>query len=104
MKRLNIQEIEEIVAKYFNVSPSPLHLRCRRNEIVIPRMITMFLAHKYTFLSTVELGRYYGRHHTTVIYALKEMEDRFIDDRIFRAKLKSIESVILEDRKLEEIL
>jgi chromosomal replication initiator protein len=72
---ITIQQIQKIVASYFNVTVSDLKGSRRHRAIALPRMIAMFLARQNTRCSYPEIGkRFGGRDHSTVISAVKKIE------------------------------
>lgn len=75
-KRIRIEEIQRIVARHYNVSKQDL-LSSRRTRIIVkPRQIAMYLAKMLTPRSLPEIGRRFGgRDHTTVLHAVRKIED-----------------------------
>lgn len=68
--------IQEITAKYFQISPSDLKSSKKERRISYPRQIAMFLTRKYTDLSLKEIGKAFGnKHHSSVIYSISSIED-----------------------------
>ncbi|HEX2972354.1 MAG TPA: chromosomal replication initiator protein DnaA [Tepidisphaeraceae bacterium] len=83
-KRITIQQILDVVTKYYNVRLSDLQSKKRHKSIAFPRQVCMFLARKHTQYSLEELGGYFGgRDHTTVLHAIRTVdEDAKADSRI----------------------
>ena len=75
-KRIRIEEIQRIVARHYNVSKQDL-LSSRRTRIIVkPRQVAMYLAKMLTPRSLPEIGRRFGgRDHTTVLHAVRKIED-----------------------------
>lgn len=75
-KRIRIEEIQRIVAKHYNVSKAELLSSRRTRNIVKPRQVAMYLAKVMTPRSLPEIGRRFGgRDHTTVLHAVRKIED-----------------------------
>ncbi len=75
-KRITIQQIIDVVTKYYNVRTSDLQSKKRHKSIAFPRQVCMFLARKYTRYSLEEVGGYFGgRDHTTVMHAVRTVTD-----------------------------
>ncbi|MCB8829719.1 chromosomal replication initiator protein DnaA, partial [Escherichia coli] len=75
-KRIRIEEIQRIVARHYNVSKQDLLSNRRTRTIVKPRQIAMYLAKMLTPRSLPEIGRRFGgRDHTTVLHAVRKIED-----------------------------
>ena len=75
-KRIRIEEIQRIVARHYNVSKQDLLSNRRTRTIVKPRQVAMYLAKMLTPRSLPEIGRRFGgRDHTTVLHAVRKIED-----------------------------
>lgn len=75
-RRVKIEDIQRVVAKHYNVSKQDLLSSRRTRSIVWPRQIAMFLAKTMTPRSLPEIGRRFGgRDHTTVLHAVRKVED-----------------------------
>jgi chromosomal replication initiator protein len=83
-KRITIQQIFDVVTKYYNVKLSDLQSKKRHKSIAFPRQVCMFLARRHTRYSLEEIGGYFGgRDHTTVMHAVKTVDgDTRADPRI----------------------
>jgi chromosomal replication initiator protein len=80
-RRLSIDDIQRKVAEYYNLRMSDM-LSARRSRVVArPRQIAMYLSKQLTPRSLPEIGRRFGgRDHTTVMHAVKKIEElRAID-------------------------
>jgi chromosomal replication initiation ATPase DnaA len=76
-KRVTIEMIQERVGWYFGVFPPDLKLRGGSKAIVLPRQVAMYLAKQLTSASLPKIGREFGgKHHTTVLSAIKKIEAR----------------------------
>ncbi|SON53542.1 Chromosomal replication initiator protein DnaA [Hartmannibacter diazotrophicus] len=75
-RKVKIEDIQRIVSKHFNVSKQDLLSSRRTRSIVWPRQIAMYLAKSMTPRSLPEIGRRFGgRDHTTVLHAVRKVED-----------------------------
>ena len=80
-RRLSIDDIQRKVAEFYNLRMSDM-LSARRSRVVArPRQIAMYLSKQLTPRSLPEIGRRFGgRDHTTVMHAVKKIEElRAID-------------------------
>ena len=75
-KQVTVEEIQRIVADYYNLRMSEM-LSTRRAQIIArPRQIAMYLCKQLTMLSLPEIGRKFGgRDHTTVIHAVNRIQE-----------------------------
>jgi chromosomal replication initiator protein len=79
------------VAKFFNVKIADVRGPRRTKQLVTPRQISMFLIRKHTSLSLPEIGkRFGGRDHTTVIHAVKKVNEHMGKDPAYRNKLQLV--------------
>lgn len=83
-KRVKIEDIQRIVCKQYNVSKADLLSSRRTRTVVRPRQIAMYLSKTLTPRSLPEIGRRFGnRDHTTVLHAVRKIEDMIKTDRGF---------------------
>jgi chromosomal replication initiator protein len=67
---LSVERIQKIVAEYFKVTENSLRAKTRRQEIVLPRQVAMYLAKNFTRASLKTIGLHFaGRDHSTIIHA-----------------------------------
>ncbi len=75
-KRVTVEDIQKKVAEHFNIKMSDMHSARRLRAVARPRQMAMYLTKKLTDLSFPEIGRKFGgRDHTTVLHAVKKIED-----------------------------
>lgn len=75
-RRLSIDEIQKKVAEYYNIRLADMHSSKRVRSVARPRQIAMYLSKEMTSLSLPEIGKKFGgRDHTTVMHALKKVEE-----------------------------
>jgi chromosomal replication initiator protein len=89
-RKVTIDEIIRKVSDHYNLRMTDLLSPRRARSVARPRQVAMFLAKTLTSKSLPEIGRRFGgRDHTTVIHAVKKIEE-----------LKSIDNQIAEDVEL----
>ena len=75
-KVITVDKIQNIVSNYYNISLSEMLSQRRSRPLARPRQIAMYLAKKMTTRSLPEIGRRFGnRDHTTVIHAVRKVEE-----------------------------
>ena len=75
-RKVTIAEIQRKVAEHYNLRISDLLSPRRARAVARPRQISMFLCKSLTAKSLPEIGRKFGgRDHTTVIHAVKRIEE-----------------------------
>jgi chromosomal replication initiator protein len=94
-KRPRIEDIQRIVAKHYNVSKTELLSNRRTRTIVKPRQVAMYLAKIMTPRSLPEIGRRFGgRDHTTVLHAVRKIEDMSGADNSLAQELELLRRLI----------
>ncbi len=94
-KRPRIEDIQRIVARHYNVSKTELLSNRRTRTIVKPRQIAMYLAKIMTPRSLPEIGRRFGgRDHTTVLHAVRKIEDLAGNDNGLAQELELLRRLI----------
>jgi chromosomal replication initiator protein len=90
---LTIEAIQREVAAYFDVKLHDLKGPKRHRAVAHPRMIAMFLCRKLTSMSYPEIGsRFGGKDHSTVISAVRKIENLCATDPAVRSVVGTIES------------
>ena len=81
-RRVTIDEIQKRVGEHFDLKPLDMVSARRARAVARPRQIAMYLAKRLTTRSLPEIGRKFGgRDHSTVIHAVKRIEELRDTDR-----------------------
>jgi len=96
-RRITIDEIQRTVCQFYRVDRTEMASKRRARAVVRPRQVAMYLAKVLTPRSYPEIGRKFGgRDHSTVIHAVRLIEDlraRDADmDGDVRSLLRQLES------------
>jgi chromosomal replication initiator protein len=87
----DVQTIQRITAKYFEVSVESLRGKRRTSQVALARQVAMYLAKERTGLTLVEIGKRFGnRDHSTVIYALGRISKELSRNDTLRNTLTEI--------------
>lgn len=90
---LTIDEILDKVCAHFNVTTNAVNSRSRKQDIVLARQVSMYLAQKFTKMPAKRIGKLVGgRDHSTVLHSCSQIEKRLEVDKGFNAELSSIEN------------
>lgn len=80
-KKVTINNIQKVVAEYYNIRVSELHSKRRSRQVARPRQMAMALAKELTTMSLPDIGDAFGgRDHTTVLHACRKMDELFKSD------------------------
>ena len=80
-RKITIDEIQKKVALHYSIKLSDMSSVRRAKQVVLPRQVAMYLAKKLTTLSLPDIGKNFGgRDHTTVLHAVRKVEELLKDD------------------------
>ena len=72
---VRIEDIQRAVCRHYRVSRLDMISGRRTKDIVFPRQIAFYIAHKITMRSTPQIGaRFGGKDHTTVLHACRKVQ------------------------------
>jgi len=93
----SLQSIIESVTRFYDVKLTDLLSKRRHKSIAMPRQVCMYLARKHTRFSLEEIGGYFGgRDHTTVMHAVRTIEEKTGADGKLQAEVGRIEQDLLQ--------
>lgn len=91
-KGLAIDQVQKAVADRFKIRVSDLRSKRRQKIIAFPRQIAMYLSRKLTSASYPEIGeKFGGKDHTTILHAVKKIEEALDTDLDLRAHIEALE-------------
>jgi chromosomal replication initiator protein len=94
-RRVTIEEIQRQVASHYKIRVSDIYSARRSRAIARPRQIAMYLAKHLTQRSLPEIGRKFGgRDHTTVMHAVKKVDELRATDRHFDADVDMLRRML----------
>ena len=94
-KSVNVESIINIVAAHFNLSIQEMLSHRRSRSLARPRQIAMYLSKQYTTNSLPDIGRKFSdRDHTTVIHAVKKIDELIGKDNEIKENVIEIKKKI----------
>jgi chromosomal replication initiator protein len=97
-RRVRIEDIQRVVSRHYNVSRQELVSNRRTRVIVKPRQVAMYLAKMLTPRSFPEIGRRFGgRDHTTVLHAVRKIEELISADTKLGHEVELLKRLINEN-------
>ncbi len=94
-KKMTIEEIQKKVADHYNIRLTDMHSPRRSRSVARPRQVAMYLAKFITSRSLPEIGRKFGgRDHTTVMHAVKKIEELKQEDTNFNEDIELLKKLI----------
>ena len=95
-KSINVELIQNLVASYFNLNIQELLSPRRSRSLARPRQIAMYLAKQHTTNSLPDIGRKFSnRDHTTVIHAVKKIDELLKKDDDIRKSVTELKKKLL---------
>jgi chromosomal replication initiator protein len=89
--RPSVDKIQRATAKQFGISMEEMLSKRRARAIARPRQVAMYLAKMLTTRSLPDIGRRFGgRDHTTVIHAVKRIDQLRADDSGLNANIETL--------------
>jgi chromosomal replication initiator protein len=93
-QKITVEQILKSVAAVFQVRVSDLKGTMRTKEIALPRQVAMYLAWKWINESLQMLGVSFGKTHSTILHACKNIEKKIADDEMLRRQISMVERSI----------
>lgn len=95
-RRITIDEIQRKVAEHYNLKLTDMASPRRAREVARPRQVAMYLSKQLTPRSLPEIGRKFGgRDHTTVMHAVKKIEELVRDDNDFAQEVDLLKRTLV---------
>lgn len=71
---LSLEAVVDLVCRSFQLSPTQLASRSRRQELVVARNTAFYLLRKHTDMTLEEIGERFNRRHSTVLKGITGLE------------------------------
>lgn len=89
-RKVSVEHILKAVAAVFQVRVSDLKGTARNKEVALPRQVAMFLAKEMVHEPLMILGASFGKTHSTLLHACKNIEKKLASDETL---LRQVEMV-----------
>jgi len=86
-KRITIDVIKKLVCKYYNVSSKDIISRSRKQNVVRPRQMAIYLARQYTDAPLQSIGKAFNRYHATALYSINCIERGLKQDNAIKKQV-----------------
>ena len=95
--QLSEQKIVNVVADYYNLTPSQITGKDRIGQIVLARHIAMYLIRKHLDVPLKKIGEMFGgKDHTTVMNALTKVDKELKTNKQLQDAIADLERKIVE--------
>lgn len=91
---VTIADIKQRVANEFGLRVEDLDSRRRLASLAHPRQVAMFMARRLTSCSLQDIGAAFGRDHSTVLHALRNVESKLSTDAALRDMVGRFEEAL----------
>ncbi len=91
---LTVQDIQRVVADYYDIRLADMTSKRRPKNIAQPRQIAMHLSRIMTQDSLEQIGSQFNRNHATVLHAVNSVEKKMKQDENFLNEVNRLERAI----------
>jgi chromosomal replication initiator protein len=96
---LTIENIQEAVADYYQLSIEDMKGKRRDKHIVFPRQVAMYIVREETPSSLPVIGQAFGgRDHTTALHSIDKIANELKEDERLRYEVQAIRERLYADR------
>ncbi|MEI9964881.1 MAG: chromosomal replication initiator protein DnaA [Caulobacteraceae bacterium] len=90
-KRITVDDIQKAAAEHFGLKQADLLSERRNRAVARPRQAAMWLCKQLTTRSLPDIGRRFGgRDHTTVLHAVRRIEELKAGDPVLAADIETL--------------
>ena len=89
-QKISVEQILKSVAAVFQVRVTDLKGALRTKEVALPRQVAMYLAKEMINESLIALGASFGKTHSTILHACKNIEKKISQDDILRRQINMV--------------
>ena len=90
MKKLTIEEIQQVVAKKYSIEVKQILSPERTQSLVTPRQLAMYISRKFTTKGLPEIAEKFEKTHSTVLHGVKTVEKMLDVDEELKSNLEEI--------------
>ena len=84
------------VSEFYGITKDKITGNSRAKEAVVPRQIAMFLVREMTDLSLPDIGKTFGRDHSTVLYSINKIESEIARDENLKNSVNDVKKSVRE--------
>jgi chromosomal replication initiator protein len=87
-RKITLDAIKKLICKYFDVSVDDLVSRSRKQNLVRPRQMAIYLSRRYTDSPLQSIGKSFNRYHATALHSISCIEKAIKEDAATRKQLE----------------
>lgn len=94
-KTVSVKEVVKAVAAFYNIEEDSIYDKTRKQEVVKPRQMTMYILREDFNVSFPSIGQKLGgRDHTTVIHSCEKIKNELKNNQELGSELNQIRALI----------
>ncbi|GEM_PF-4245495 len=97
--KVSVEKILRGIGNYFNINPGDLKSNSRTKTISEARHIAIYLIREMLNYSYKEIGKIFGRKHSTVISSYQKIKEKISNDKTFETEIEIIKNMIINGQK-----
>ena len=90
----SVSMVIEEVARYHGIAPDLIRGTSRNKEAVMPRQLAMYISRDLTGRSLPDIGKEFGKDHSTVMHSIKKIEGLIKSDPLIKAQVRDLSANI----------
>ncbi len=93
-KQVTIDSIKKLVCKEYEVTEKDLVSKSRKQKVVRPRQVAMYLARRFTDSPLEVIGKSFNRYHATALHSIGAVEKELKKNGAFQKQIELLEKKI----------
>ncbi len=94
-KAITLDSIKKLIVKEYRVTTAELMSKSRKQNIVRPRQMAIYLSRKHTDQPLQAIGKSYNRYHATALYAFNAVEKGRKENNAMKRQVEILEGKLL---------
>ncbi len=91
---MDVPTIIRVVAEYYNMTEAQLKSKVRTSQIALARQIAMYLSRQILNTPYQEIGRQFGKDHTTVLANVNKIQSNMANDAALKKAINELTNKI----------
>ncbi len=94
-KNVSVRDVVRAVSSFYNIEEDAIYNKTRRQEVVKPRQLTMYILREFYNISLPSIGQKLGgRDHTTVIHSCEKIKNELKLNSELQSEINQIKAMI----------
>ncbi len=88
------EDLVRVVSEYYNIPKTEIMGKKQKKELVYARQVCMFLMKNLFNMQVVEIAKFFGKDHTTVIHGINKVEETISINEKLKEEILEIEKML----------